>query len=373
MPELNVVHIAIIAAMTVAGAIVGWVLRGNRSQEEKAAVSAGWQEQINAQRTEHDRLTDQNKGLMDQISQYQASNKDAKNRAKELSVVVQEAFARRDELQREIKDIRGNLEVSMQQRNQLQSDISSSEGANANLQEKDARIKKLQLELENWQNRLPPLIEKFRQRNEDAERLEADLAAAETRIAELEMTSESVQTRIEPVSDPDTLTDGRDASNDPIEEEPVEEEPIEEEPIDEDPVEEDLINDALEDEAEVETQEDPATEIEVQEESESEAELDSDEDEDEDEDEDDDEDDDDDPADEPINGARDKLQAIKGVGPAIEKTLNEMGIFRFQQIADMSEYDIDRIAKRLKGLRSRIYREDWIGQARDLRDQEISN
>lgn len=336
MPELNVVHIAIVAAMTVVGAIVGWVLRGNRSQEEKAAVSAGWQEQINAQRTEHDRLTDQNKGLMDQISQYQASNKDAKNRAKELSVVVQEAFARRDELQREIKDIRGNLEVSMQQRDQLQSDISSNEGANVGLQEKDARIRKLQLELENWQNRLPPLIEKFRQRNEDAERLETDLAAAETRIVELEMTSESVQTRIEPVSDPDTLTDGRDASNDPIEQEPIEEEPVEEEPIDEDPVEEDLINDALEDEDESE-------------------------------------DDDDDPADEPINGARDKLQAIKGIGPAIEKTLNEMGIFRFQQIADMSEYDIDRIAKRLKGLRSRIYREDWLGQARDLRDQETSN
>jgi predicted flap endonuclease-1-like 5' DNA nuclease len=368
MPEINVVHIAIIAAMTVVGAIVGWVLRGNRSQEEKAAVSAGWQEQINAQRTEHDRLTDQNKGLMDQISQYQASNRDAKNRAKELSVVVQEAFARRDELQREIKDIRGNLEVSMQERNQLQSDISSSKGASADLQEKDARIKKLQLELENWQNRLPPLIEKFRQRNEDAERLEAELAAAQTRIAELEMTSESVQTRIEPVSDPDTLTDGRDASNDPIEEEPIEEEPveedpIEEDPIDEDPVAEDLINDALEDEAEVETQEDPATEIEVQDESESEAELDADEDVDE----------NDDPGDEPIYGARDKLQAIKGIGPAIEKTLNEMGIFRFQQIADMSEYDIDRIAKRLKGLRSRIYREDWIGQARDLRDQEISN
>jgi len=345
MPELNVVHIAIIAAMTVVGAIVGWVLRGKRSQQEKAAVSAGWQEQINAQRTEHDRLTDQNKGLMDQISQYQASNKDAKNRAKELSVVVQEAFARRDELQREIKEIRGNLEVSMQERNQLQSDISSSEGASSDLQEKDTRIRKLELELENWQNRLPPLIEKFRQRNEDAERLEADLAAAETRIAELEMTSDSVQTRIEPVSDPDTLTDGRDASNDPIEE--------------------DLINDVLEAEVEVQTQEDPATEIEVQEESESEPELDVDEDEDEDE--------DDDPVDEPINGARDKLQAIKGIGPAIEKTLNEMGIFRFQQIADMSEYDIDRIAKRLKGLRSRIYREDWIGQARDLRDQEISN
>jgi predicted flap endonuclease-1-like 5' DNA nuclease len=332
MAELNVVHIAIIAAMTVVGAIVGSVLRGKRSEEEKAAVSAGWQEQINAQRTEHDRLTDQNKGLMDQISQYQASNRDAKNRAKELSTVVQEAFARRDELQREIKDIRGNLEVAMNERDQLQSDISSKEGVSEDLQERDARIKKLQLELENWQNRLPPLIEKFRQRNEDAEQLETDLAAAQVRIAELEAAEDSVQTRIEPVSDPDSLTDGRDASNDPIDEDVADDEPEEEE-----------------EEAEVETEDKSEPE-----------------------DDEEDEDDDENKIIEPINGARDKLQSIKGIGPAIEKTLNEMGIFRFQQIADMSEYEIDRIAKRLKGFRSRIYREDWIGQAREMRDQESS-
>ena len=69
---------------------------------------------------------------------------------------------------------------------------------------------------------------------------------------------------------------------------------------------------------------------------------------------------------------RDDLKLIKGVGPAIEKTLNEMGIFRFHQIAEMSEYDIDRIAHRLKGFRSRIYREDWMGQARELLLQEAS-
>ena len=72
MPEFNVLHIAIIGGMTIVGAIVGWLLRGNRSRAEKQAVSAGWKEQINAQRTEHDRLTEQNKALMEQISQYQA-------------------------------------------------------------------------------------------------------------------------------------------------------------------------------------------------------------------------------------------------------------------------------------------------------------
>ncbi len=316
MPELNVIHIAIIAAMTVAGAIVGWVLRGNRSKNEKAAVNASWQEQMNAQRTEHDRLTEQNTALMEQVSQYLASNNDAKNRAKELSLAVREAYSRRDELQREIKDVRGNLEVAMTERDQLQTNISSREGESASAADKDARIKKLHTELENWQNRLPPLIEKFRLRNEDAERLEVDLEAANARIAELEASLESSETRVEPVSDPDALTDGRDASNDPIDED---------------------FDDEADDEAEFEDED-----VEGEDE------------------------------DEPVNGSRDKLQAIKGVGPAIEKTLNEMGIFRFQQIAEMSEYDINRVAKRLKGFRSRIYREDWIGQARELRDQESS-
>ena len=164
MPELNVVHIAIIVVMTVVGAIVGWVLRGNRSTEEKAAVSAGWQEQINAQRTEHDRLTDQNKGLMDQISQYQASNNDSKMRASELSDALKEAFERRDELQRQIKDIRSNLEASVAEREQLQSEVEnlggSGEDTTEQLRVRDETIAKLSKELEGWQERVPPLVER---------------------------------------------------------------------------------------------------------------------------------------------------------------------------------------------------------------------
>ena len=328
MPEINVIHIGIIAASIALGAVVAWVLRGKRSRQEKAAVSRGWQEQINAQRTEHDRLVDQNKGLMEQISQYLASNQDAKNRAKELSLAVQEAYARRDALQREIKDIRSNLEVSIAQRNQLQSDVSSRASDNAKLEKKDAQVKKLQRELENWQNRLPPLIEKFRLKNEEAEQLRTELAAAHVRVAELEAAADPGQTRIEPVRDPDTLTNGRDASNDP----------------DDSDDSDDLVNadEMLEEDADSVSLAHSLAHVSAD-------------------------------RDEAVNSSRDSLQAIKGVGPAIEKTLNEMGIFRYQQIADMSEYDIDRIAKRLKGFRSRIYREDWIGQARELRDQNPGN
>ena len=180
MPELNVIHITIIAALTLVGAIVGWLLRGRRLVEEKAVINAGWQEQINALRTEHDRLSEQNKDLM---GQYLASNKDAKNRAKELSEAVQEANERRDQLQREIKDIRNELEISLNEREQLQSDISSQVAETQDAAAKDARIKKLQLSLDSWQDRLPPLFEKFRQRNEEANQLESDLAKARERRA----------------------------------------------------------------------------------------------------------------------------------------------------------------------------------------------
>jgi len=188
MPEITVIHIAIFAAMLILGVIIGWVFRGNRSASEKAVINEGWQEQLAAQRVEHERLLEQNKSLMDQNSQFQASNKDAKMRASELSDALKETFERRDELQRQIKDIRGTLELAVTQRDRLQNDMAthSTKGDSAVLKKKDDKIAKLNSELENWQDRLPPLIERFRQRNEDAERLEKELGAAEERIAELE-------------------------------------------------------------------------------------------------------------------------------------------------------------------------------------------
>ena len=184
MPELSTLHIALIAVFTAAGAIVGWVLRGRRAEQEKTAVSAGWQEQIDAQRRESARLVDQNKGLMEQVSQYQALHNDAKNRARELSAAVQEAFVRRDELQREIKDVRNNLETVLNERNQLASDIQTKQTDADLLRAKDERIEKLARELESWQSRLPPLIQRYRVRNEEAERAEAELEEAWVKFVE---------------------------------------------------------------------------------------------------------------------------------------------------------------------------------------------
>ena len=362
MPEFSVIQIAFFTAVLVAGILLGWLVRGSRSRSEKEAINSGWQEQLQAQRTEHARLVEQNKSLMEQNSQYQASNKDAKMRASELSGALKEAFERRDELQRQIKEIRGNLETVVGERDQLQIRAADGGETTAAIKERDEKIFKLSRELENWQERLPPLIERFRQRNAEAEHLEAELEAAREHISALETMLGSDETRVEPV-DADALGDDLDASNEPSaamhadDQEDREADhsdaggtPDEQLGPDDAAVAKELVPGELQDSAGGEIQDQGGSP-----------------------------EDEDDPAHglEDQNMAsgtgrfhhraeRDNLKLIKGVGPAIEKTLNEMGIFRFNQIAEMSEYDIDRVAHRLKGFRSRIYREDWMGQARDL-------
>jgi predicted flap endonuclease-1-like 5' DNA nuclease len=249
-------------------------------------------------------------------------------RASELSSALKEAFERRDELQRQLKDIRGNLETAVSERDQLR-DNANQVDLEQQIADKDARIGKLSVELRNWQERLPPLIERYQQKNAEAEELERQLAAAHDRIEALHGMVGSEQTRVEPV-DPEALGDSMEASNEPMGEDAAE-------------ADAELAGDELADD---ELADDPDAA--------------------------------DEDADEEHDGAefmpgRDDLQQIKGVGPAIEKTLNEMGISRYDQIAQMSEYDIDRVAHRLKGFRSRIYREDWIGQARDLHDQKVNS
>lgn len=345
MPEITVTHIMIVAGALIVGIILGWIVRGSRSVGEKTAINEGWQEQLEAQRGEHGRLLDQNKSLMDQNSQYQASNKDAKMRASELSDALKEAFERRDELQRQMKDVRGNLESAVSERDQLRNSTAA-EDLSTELEKKDARIEKLNSELVNWQDRLPPLIERYQQRNAEAEELETQLADALEKIAALEGMVGSDQTRVEPV-DPDALTDGMDASNDPNDDDTPDETILD--TVDE--LVEDDVEELLEAEAIIDDSDDSEKDIGAS----------------------DDDEDVETTADADLHELPcDNLKQIKGVGPAIEKTLNELGIKRFDQIAQMSEYDIDRVAHRLKGFRSRIYREDWIGQARDLHDQKVS-
>lgn len=64
-------------------------------------------------------------------------------------------------------------------------------------------------------------------------------------------------------------------------------------------------------------------------------------------------------------GSQDDLKRIRGVGVLIEKRLNAMGFSRYDQIANWTSGDIDRVSQVLE-FKGRIEREGWVEQARIL-------
>ncbi|MDG4648817.1 50S ribosomal protein L21 [Roseibacterium sp. SDUM158017] len=61
----------------------------------------------------------------------------------------------------------------------------------------------------------------------------------------------------------------------------------------------------------------------------------------------------------------DDLKKLSGVGPALEKKLNEAGVTTFAQIAAWTEADIAEFDEKLN-FKGRIEREGWVDQAKEL-------
>ena len=64
-------------------------------------------------------------------------------------------------------------------------------------------------------------------------------------------------------------------------------------------------------------------------------------------------------------GKADDLKKISGVGPALEKKLNEFGIYHYRQVAALTKDDIAEIDEALN-FKGRIERDDWLAQAKSL-------
>ncbi len=65
-------------------------------------------------------------------------------------------------------------------------------------------------------------------------------------------------------------------------------------------------------------------------------------------------------------GPADNLQEIHGIGPKLEKLLNELGFFHFHQIATLEPADVARLSREIGRFGNRIERDDWISQATAL-------
>ena len=64
-------------------------------------------------------------------------------------------------------------------------------------------------------------------------------------------------------------------------------------------------------------------------------------------------------------GTADDLKQISGVGPVLERKLNDLGVYHFWQIAGWSEDEISWVDGFLN-FKGRIQRDEWISQASKL-------
>ena len=65
-------------------------------------------------------------------------------------------------------------------------------------------------------------------------------------------------------------------------------------------------------------------------------------------------------------GKADNLKEIKGVGPKLEKMLNEMGFYHFDQIAAWTTAELAWVNENLSGFKGRAGRDNWVEQAKIL-------
>ncbi len=185
-------------AFLVAGCVVGWLLRSSRSRAEKAAINVGWREQFDAQATEGKRVEHQNRSLMRQVSELQLRLR-----------------SRGDDEQQRDESLGGEAspDNAKPAAAEERDDVHDNELARK-------RVERLKSELRKWQERVPPLVERFRQRDADAKRLESELTEARAMISRYEQQPRFDETRAGayPPGDPDT---GEAASNDMLAAEPL--------------------------------------------------------------------------------------------------------------------------------------------------------
>ena len=74
----------------------------------------------------------------------------------------------------------------------------------------------------------------------------------------------------------------------------------------------------------------------------------------------------------PRKAGADDLKMIKGVGPKLEKLLNTLGFFHFDQIAKWSADELSWVDQNLEGFKGRASRYEWVSQADTLAKGEMT-
>ena len=254
MPEFSLALISEIGLGLLAGLVLGWLIRAARAAHEKRLVNAGWQEQLNVQYDEIERLREQNAQLLEQVQQHKHSYRDLTER-------LESASSGEDRAQAKLTDANTSNEALHERLGTL----------SKALEDAEQKAKDQAAELLTWQSRIAPLVSKYRERVAEVHHLEQEL--------------KQIRRDLRSIPEPKQVSTDAKAAK-------------------------------VKDNA-------PLPDLE-------------------------------------------NLQLIRGVGPAIEKTLRKLGIRNLEQIAELTAEDIHRVAGEIRGFSSRIARENWIGQARKL-------
>jgi len=70
---------------------------------------------------------------------------------------------------------------------------------------------------------------------------------------------------------------------------------------------------------------------------------------------------------------QDDLTLINGIGPFIEKKLNDIGIYTYQQISEFDAKKIEQVTRDVAYFPGRIEKDDWVGQAKELANLKAKN
>lgn len=70
---------------------------------------------------------------------------------------------------------------------------------------------------------------------------------------------------------------------------------------------------------------------------------------------------------------KDDLKLINGVGPFIEKKLNTLGLYTYQQISQFDDDLVEQVTQAIEFFPGRIARDNWVGQAATLHQTKLNN
>jgi len=70
---------------------------------------------------------------------------------------------------------------------------------------------------------------------------------------------------------------------------------------------------------------------------------------------------------------KDDLTLINGIGSFIEKKLNEIGLYTYEQISQMDDEFIEKVTVAIDYFPGRIKRDNWVGQAERLHQMKLEN